>query len=79
MPIVLFCLALGVWQVQRLHWKEGLIAERDAAVAAPPAPRSRAAAAGADTEFRHVAAEGIFLNDKEISSPRPRRAAPAIR
>ncbi len=27
--------ALGGWQVQRLHWKEGLIAERQARSAAP--------------------------------------------
>ena len=34
-PIVLVCLALGSWQIQRLFWKEGLIAARAAAVAAP--------------------------------------------
>ena len=28
--------ALGVWQLQRLHWKEGLIAQIDAAERAPP-------------------------------------------
>ena len=35
-PGVLILIALGVLQVQRLHWKEGLIAQRDAAVAAAP-------------------------------------------
>ena len=36
-PIVLLCLGLGIWQIQRLHWKEGLIAAAAvAAVAAPP-------------------------------------------
>jgi surfeit locus 1 family protein len=65
-PVVLLCLGLGFWQVQRLHWKEGLIAERAAAVAAPAilAPDTLAAARG--MEFRHVAAKGVFLNDKEI-------------
>ncbi len=29
--------ALGVWQVQRLHWKEGVLAEMRAELAAPPA------------------------------------------
>ena len=29
-------LGLGTWQIERLIWKEGLIAERHAAVTAPP-------------------------------------------
>ncbi len=64
--IVALCLGLGVWQIQRLHWKEGLIAERAAGVAAPavPAPQDEAVARG--MEFRHVTAQGVFLNDKEI-------------
>ena len=37
-PIVLLCLGLGAWQIKRLFWKEGLIAERAAAVAAPAVP-----------------------------------------
>jgi surfeit locus 1 family protein len=65
-PGVLILLALGIWQVQRLHWKEGLIAQRDAAVvAAPIAPPQTLTAARAD-EFRNIVAEGIFLNDKEL-------------
>jgi len=28
--------ALGVWQIRRLHWKEGLLAQIDAAEQAPP-------------------------------------------
>jgi len=66
LPTVLLCLGLGVWQVHRLAWKEGLIAARAAAVAAPaiPAPSSGAAARG--MEFRHVSASGVLLNDKEL-------------
>ena len=30
--------ALGVWQIRRLHWKQGLIAQIDAAEQAPPVP-----------------------------------------
>ena len=31
-------IALGVWQIQRLHWKEGLLAEIDRAEGTAPAP-----------------------------------------
>ena len=31
-------LSLGVWQIQRLHWKQGLLAEIDRAEAAPAIP-----------------------------------------
>jgi surfeit locus 1 family protein len=66
MPIVLLCLGLGAWQIQRLHWKEGLIAARAAAVTAPAilVPQNDAAASG--LEFRRVTDDGVFLNDKEI-------------
>jgi surfeit locus 1 family protein len=66
LPLLLVLLGLGVWQLERLQWKEGLIAARAAAIAAPPiaAPRGLDAARG--MEFRHVAATGAFLNDKEI-------------
>ena len=65
-PAVLLLLALGFWQVERLFWKQALIAQRQAAVAAAPvaAPRSSEAARG--MEFRHVTDEGAFLHDKEI-------------
>ncbi len=65
-PMVLLCLGLGSWQIQRLFWKEGLIAQRHAAVTAAPiaVPGDRGAARG--LEFHRVAVAGVFLNDKEI-------------
>ena len=36
-PVVLVCVALGTWQLQRLEWKRELIAQREAGVAAAPA------------------------------------------
>jgi surfeit locus 1 family protein len=65
-PVVLLCLGLGAWQIQRLFWKEGLIAERAAAVAAPPVSPPQSAAEARDMEFRRVTDDGVFLNDKEI-------------
>jgi surfeit locus 1 family protein len=65
-PTTLLCLALGAWQIQRLHWKEGLIAERTAAVHAPTIPLPPDNAVPRTLEFRHVSAQGVFLNDKEI-------------
>lgn len=65
-PIVLLCLGLGSWQIQRLFWKEGLIAARAAAVSASPVPVPQDAAAARHMEFHRVTDSGVFLNDKEI-------------
>ncbi|UMY19016.1 SURF1 family protein [Methylobacterium organophilum] len=66
----LVCLAillgLGFWQLARKGEKEALIArivERTRAAPVPPPP-FEAWDAKAD-EFRHVAAEGVLLNDRE--------------
>jgi surfeit locus 1 family protein len=37
-PCLALLIGLGVWQVQRLHWKEGLIDQADAAAKSEPAP-----------------------------------------
>jgi surfeit locus 1 family protein len=50
---------LGVWQVQRLHWKEGLLVRIHALQAAPPRPLEpvlRDTAHGGDVEFTRVSA-----------------------
>lgn len=46
-------IALGVWQVKRLAWKEGLIAQAEANGALPPAPLETFGA-GSPPEFRKV-------------------------
>jgi surfeit locus 1 family protein len=66
LPMLLICLALGAWQVERLFWKQDLIAQRQAAVAAAPAAAPKSLAEARDIEFHHVSDEGLFLNDKEI-------------
>jgi surfeit locus 1 family protein len=65
-PVVALLLALGIWQLQRLHWKEELIAQREAALAEVPVPLPHTAEAAEQMEFRPVIAEGVFLHDKEI-------------
>lgn len=65
LPVVLLCLGLGWWQIQRLYWKEGLIAQRAAAVAAAPVAVPGAAAARG-MAFRPVTDAGVLLNAKEI-------------
>lgn len=46
-------LALGVWQVQRMQWKEGLIAGAEAAAGQPPLPLDEALELE-NPEFRRV-------------------------
>jgi surfeit locus 1 family protein len=58
-------LGLGTWQVQRLHWKEGLIAARAAQLAAPPAPLPATAADWRGWDFRKVSVRGTFRHDLE--------------
>lgn len=72
--IVFTCIGLGLWQLERLQWKRGLIAVREAAVAAPAVAPPGSFAEARGMEFRHVLGEGVFLNDKELylgaTSPR---------
>ena len=63
---VVVLLGLGTWQVERLFWKEGLIAARRAAVAAPPVDLPESLAAAKDLEFHRLRATGRFLNDREL-------------
>lgn len=57
---------LGVWQVQRLHWKEALLAQLAANAMAPAIDLSTAAqraAAGEDMEFVRVTFTGAYRHD----------------
>ncbi len=61
-------LALGTWQMERLAWKEGLlasIAERRAAPPADLADIEALAKAGEDVDYRTVRVTGTYLNNKE--------------
>jgi len=79
-------IGLGVWQLQRLAWKEGLIAEVEARVdAAPveaPAEAVWAKLAPDDYEYRHVRLRGVFefsrqaLVFRALEQPRGRYGGP---
>ena len=57
-------LGLGTWQLQRLAWKQALIADREANLQAPPMALPDAAA-WPELEFRHVRVTGRFRHDRE--------------
>jgi surfeit locus 1 family protein len=63
--LLAFLIGLGVWQLQRLQWKLGLIAEVTRNMAAPPISLDAALALGHAAEYRHVALNGRFDNARE--------------
>ncbi|HKW52981.1 MAG TPA: SURF1 family protein [Stellaceae bacterium] len=62
----LVLLGLGTWQVERLFWKEGLIAERQAAVTAAPIALPPSLAAARALQYHRVRVSGRFANDREL-------------
>ena len=61
-------IGLGLWQLQRLQWKEGLIAQIETRVKAEPVSLKEAvaqASAGEDVSYLRVRVEGRFDNAKE--------------
>jgi surfeit locus 1 family protein len=62
-------IALGVWQVKRLHWKLDLIARVEARVHAPaipaPGPEKWHSINAADDEYLRIQATGVLLNEDE--------------
>ncbi len=62
-------LALGTWQVNRLAWKEGLIATITQRVASLPKPLAEIEAVHArsgDVDYWPVSASGTFRNESEV-------------
>jgi cytochrome oxidase assembly protein ShyY1 len=53
--------SLGFWQVRRLHWKQGLVAQWNARIALPPLSLGEALAADPPgREYRRVTLRGVF-------------------
>jgi surfeit locus 1 family protein len=65
-PAVLIMIGLSIWQVERLQWKEGLIADRQARIAAAPIDLPAPGSNPADVEYRRVHLTGHFLHDHEM-------------
>lgn len=66
---VALLIALGTWQMQRLAWKQGLLADISARAHGEPVSVARALALerdGKDTEYLRVNAQGRFLHGKEL-------------
>lgn len=61
-------IGLGMWQLERLQWKNALIAQvaaRTTAPAAPLPPESQWKNVGTEDEYRRVTATGAFRHDRE--------------
>jgi surfeit locus 1 family protein len=61
-------IGLGVWQIKRLHWKEGLIAEIETRSKGAPIGLEEATALakqGRDPSYYRVRVEGRFHHDEE--------------
>jgi surfeit locus 1 family protein len=65
-PAILVMIGLSLWQVQRLHWKEDLIAERTARTTAEPIPLPPVGTDLAPLEFRRVTLTGTFDHAREL-------------
>jgi surfeit locus 1 family protein len=65
-PLLAGLIALGVWQLHRLHWKLGLIAQMNGHLHATPISLDEIQKLPAqDAQYRRVALDGQFKNDKE--------------
>ncbi len=60
----LVLIGLGSWQVRRLAWKEGILAQIARAEAAQPVPLSSAPGTPVPAPFTKVAATGTLMHDK---------------
>ena len=65
LPTLLMLLALGTWQVQRLEWKNDLIASFEQRSSAPPIEFPLADEVTAELEFRRLRLVGRFDHSRE--------------
>jgi len=65
-PAIMVMIGLSIWQVQRLHWKEELIAERTARTTAAPVELPPAGTDLGPLEFRKASVTGSFDHAHEF-------------
>lgn len=68
LPAFLVLVGLGVWQLERLAWKQDLIQELSERMAAPPIALP-GDLADPTLEFRRVTVTGRFLHERELYLP----------
>lgn len=65
LPVLAILIGLGTWQLQRLHWKTGLLAQLAAAQAGPARPLAEQPEPWTPEPWTKVAVTGRFRHDKE--------------
>ena len=65
-PALIVMIGLTVWQVDRLQWKNALIAERQARIAAQAVDLPAIGPDPSTLEFRRVVIAGTFMHDREL-------------
>jgi len=64
-PAILVLLGLGTWQVQRMAWKNDIVARIDQRLSAAPVPLPARLDDVDGWEYRRVTVAGRFLHDRE--------------
>ena len=66
-PSLMVLIGLGVWQLQRLEWKEAIVADRADRMNAPAVALSAVSDTGWRAfELRPVRARGVYVHDKSV-------------
>lgn len=78
LPLFVAAIGLGVWQLQRLEWKEALIATLEARQAAEPLTSLPSAGDPADFDLRRVVLAGRFLPQEFFLMGRSHKGATGL-
>jgi surfeit locus 1 family protein len=63
---VALCIGLGIWQIQRLAWKEALLADIESGLSAPPRPLPAALSEPRAWSYVRVTVTGRFDHGREL-------------
>ena len=65
-PCLIVMIGLSIWQIERLQWKDKLIADREDRLATAPARLEEVQSDPVSFEYRRIQLLGEFLHDKEL-------------